>query len=352
MSSPIPIRPHCGKHPPLRHPGIAAMLALACGLLFFPTGCKDREKTGHTIKISTVLPLDHPTSQSLLFFKEQLEERSEGRIRVRLFAGGQLGSSSDTIELSRAGSIEMVHISVVEIAPFSPPLNALGMPFLFRSREHRLSAVDGPARAMIESLLHGIDLHLLAIFDAGDRNLMTKRGPVTGVGGLAGMKIRVMPSQLMVDSINAMGASAVAMNQGDVYTALQTGLLDGWENNLSTALNYRMHETGCIHFAATRHLAIPDFFVMSGRAYRKLPEDLRALVNAVAADTQRHQRELWHASESEAMEILREEGMVFNDVELDPFVERMRPLYEAGKRRYGGDFVKLLNLLAETETTK
>ncbi|MGE9290427.1 MAG: TRAP transporter substrate-binding protein DctP [Puniceicoccales bacterium] len=306
-------------------------------LLLLLSGCH-REHSPHELKVASILPPDHPTSHALRFFQETLEERSEGAIKIRLFSGSQLGNANDSIELARGGNIEVVQCSAVHLSPFRPLFNALGLPFLFRNREHRLNALDGDLADPLRETLAEMDLILLAVLDAGSRNLMTKTGPITEPNELSGLKIRVMPSQTMVDSINALGATAVAMNQGDVYTALQTGVLDGWENNPPTTLNFRMYETGCTHFAWSRHLAVPDFLLMSQSAYLKLPEHLRAVVMEVADETQRLQRDLWIAAETDAIESLQIQGMEFNDVNQQAFASQVEELYRQTYEQFGPDF--------------
>lgn len=323
--------------------------ALLAAHLF--TGCADNG--GHrgvtVVKLATVLPPDHPSSHALEYFEQRLELLSDGRIDVKVFVSGQLGSAIESVELCRGGNIEAINCSVSHVTQFRPIFKVLEMPFIFRDSAHQYAVVDGPPGEYFRTECAKLDMKLLAFFDAGSRNLMTKEGPIATPEQLAGMKIRVMPSPLLLTSINAIGASAIPMNQGEVYSALQMGVLDGWENNPPTALNFRMYETGCIHYTRTSHSSIPDLLLMSERVYRRLEPDLQAAVDQAARDTQARQRELWSAAETAAVEELRAAGMVFTAVDQSLFKARIEDLYEAMYARYGESFKDLCTAVRETE---
>ncbi len=308
-----------------------AALAGSCGDSDGPT----------TVKVGWVLPAEHPSSKALEFFEARAEELSEGELDVRLFANGVLGNATECAESLRAGNLEMSVISAAPLSQFVVELNVLTMPFLFRDPEHRYAVVDSEIGASLGTKLEAAGLACLGFFDAGSRNVMTKSGPVESPADLTGKKIRVMTSKLMVDTLNAMGASAQSMGQGEVYSALQTGVLDGWENNPPTALTFRMYETGCTHFAWTRHLAVPDVVVI-GRDFRDSlsPRSLRAVEQAMA-ETVAKQRELWREGEAAAIEALESAGMTFNEVDRDAFAARVESLYEEYYDKYGEEFERL-----------
>ena len=142
----------------------------------------------------------------------------------------------------------------------------------------------------------------------------------------------------MVDTLGAMGASAQPMGQGEVYSALQTGVLDGWENNPPTALTFKMYETGCTHFAWTRHLAVPDLVVAGKAFWEGLAPGARAAIAPAVAATVGKQRELWREGEEQAVEALKTAGMTFSEVDREAFAARVEPLYEEYYRKYGEAF--------------
>ena len=163
------------------------------------------------------------------------------------------------------------------------------------------------------------------------------------------MKIRVMASHVLQQTVQQLGAMPQAISQGEVYSALQTGVIDGWENNPATCRSFSMYETGCIHFAWTRHVAIPDLLVISRRWYDSLDADLQRSIDQAAGETKRVQRELWQQEETEAIAALQQAGMQFNDVDRAAFEQQFTTFYPQFEERFGPEFSYLLNQIRETE---
>ncbi len=312
-------------------------------------GCGDQRDAADVsvLKVTTVLPIGHPSSQALQFFEERVETLSNGRIDVKVFFSGQLGSAVETVELCRGGNVEIINCASSYVTQFRPIFKVLEMPFIFRDSTHQHAVLDGPVGEELKMEFSSTDLKLLAFFDAGSRNIMTKKGPVTTPDQLSGMKIRVMPSPLLLSAINAIGASAIPMNQGEVYSALQMGVLDGWENNPPTALNFRMYETGCIYYTRTGHSCIPDLLLMSERSFGRLSSELQSVILMAASEAQARQRELWKVAESAAEEQLASAGMIFTKVDRSLFKARINGVYEDMYKRYGVRFKSLCTRIQE-----
>jgi TRAP-type transport system periplasmic protein len=332
--------------------GAGGTPALLCGiicLLLLVLSCGQRDSGQVTIRIASVLPEAHPSSQALIFFKERLEELSEGEVRVRLFLNSQLGNDTETAKMCQMGNIEAAYVSTATMSQFIPALHALSMPFIFRDREHGHAVVDGPVGDVFREKLEKIDLIALAFPDAGTRNIMTKRGPITRPEQLSGLKIRVMPSPLLVDTINALGASAISIPSGEIYTALQTGVIDGWENNPQTTASFRMYETGCIYYAHTEHLRIPDLFIMNMAFRDRLEPRVREWLDQATRETVQHQRALWQESEIETIEQLKAAGMRFNEVDVSLFRARVNGVYEKYYARHGPEFEAICRQIIEMD---
>lgn len=317
-------------------------------------GCDQQAGTGNgggkrTIKIGTVLPDDHPTVEAMKIFGERLTELSNENFTVQLYPNSQLGGATEMVEALLMGNLEMAVVSAVSLSEHTPLYDALSMPFIFRDPEHQAMVLDGEIGEKLKESAKPANLHVLGFLDAGSRNISTKQGPIVKPADLRGMTIRVMDSKLMIDSINAMGASAVAMNQGDVYTSLQQGVLDGWENNPPTVVSFRMYETGCIYFAWTRHFSIPDVLLSSTSFYEGLSEEEKKWVDEAAADMVTKQRELWKEYEEKALEIMVENGMKINEVDFDAFKATADPIYEEYYRKHGEEF-KALSEAIRNET--
>jgi tripartite ATP-independent transporter DctP family solute receptor len=312
-------------------------------------GCDNREPGRRVLKVGHVLPDEHPTAQAMVFFKQRVESLSDGQIEVRLFPNSQLGSASELIAGCQSGNVEAAVVSAAPLAQHVPELNALVMPFIFRDSQHQYAVLDGPVGQTIRERVAGIGLVAAAYFDAGSRNVMTKTGPIRTPADLAGLKIRVMDSNALRAAVERLGATAVPMSQGEVYGALQTGVIDGWENNASTCLTFSMYETGCRHFAWTRHVAIPDILVISKQWYEGLSDPQKRAVDQAAADTRDHQRTLWQKEEQQAIARLREVGMDFNEVDVEAFTSRFEGFYDTFVAKYGDSFGKLLEQVRDQD---
>lgn len=312
-------------------------------------GCGSRDAAGPAplvIKMGTVLPESHPTAAALRVFRDRIEALSGGSMTAHLFFSSALGDADETIELCRMGDVEMAQVSAANLSVYAPLANALAMPFIWDGPEHQFRALDGEVGRIVREHVAPLGIEILGYFDAGTRNISTRRGPIRTPADLRGMKIRVMNAPLMVATIDALGGSAVAMNQGEVFTALQMGVIDGWENNPMTVATFRMYETGCIHFAWTRHFSIPDCLVAGRSFLDRLTDVQRGWVIRAAADTVAAQRRMWRESEEQALEQMRTGGMKFNEVQAGLFRDRVRGIYEEYARRYGGEFRSLCDLIA------
>lgn len=316
------------------------------------SGCKPADAPGSRplpVKLGSVLSATHPTVQSLKFFEKRLEELSGGRFDVIVFPASQLGSQDNMIDGCRTGDVQLAQVSTATLAEYVPLANALSMPFIFRSPEHQARVLDGPAGSMLDERSQAIGVEVIGFLDSGTRNITTKKGPIRRPEDLRGLKIRVMDSKLMVETVNALGASAVAMNQGEVFTALQQGVIDGWENNPQTIVDFRMYETGCTHFAWTRHLAIPDVLIASKAWLDGLTEEQRGWILAAGKETVQMQRALWRTETEKALATMMEKGMRINEVDATAFQSRVDAIYKEYNERNGESFRALCELIRTTQ---
>jgi len=338
------------------HASLAKRLKLTAfaGLvgLIAAVGCQrpsdsDRDKV--VLKVGQVLPADHPTSRAMSFFKGRLEELSGGRIDVRLFLSGQIGSANELIMECRLGNVEAAVVSTAPLAQHVEILNVLVMPFVFRDNAHQYEVVDGPIGRKLDRHLAERGILAAAYFDSGSRNIMTKTGPIETPDQLKGFKIRVMSSNVLRAAVDRIGASAQPMSQAEVYSALQTGVIDGWENNPATCLVFSMYETGCTHFAWTRHVAVPDALIISRKWYDSLDDDLKQAVDRAADETRQKQRDLWREYEGQAIEQLEKAGMVFNEVDHEAFAKKFEGFYDRYTAQYGPEFGSLVEQIRDLD---
>jgi len=318
---------------------IGFMMLLA---LFLFSGCDRKGDDQIVMKIACVLPSSHPTTEALLFFEERLESLSDNRIDVQVYPNGLLGNAHESIIGCQMGNVEIAVVSSAVLGDYEDMFKSVSLPFVFESSEHQKMALEGEAGRVLKNSLSRLNLSVVAFFNAGSRNIMNKFDSITVPKDLEGMKIRVMDSAVLLETLDILGAAPIAMSQGEVYGALETGVIDGWENNPATCLAFSMYETGCIYFSWTKHTFIPDVMIVGKRFIEKIPADLKVLIERASDEASAQQRIDWREYEANAITKLKSKGMVFNEVNLNLFREKAEPLYNRAFEEYGQAFTGLV----------
>jgi tripartite ATP-independent transporter DctP family solute receptor len=215
---------------------VLLMLMILCVL-----GCNSGPGNS-TLFLAHGLPTSHPVHKGMLDFQQRLASKSGGKLTVKIFADGQLGSEREVLELLQIGSIAMTKVSAAAMANFAPAYQVLGVPYLFRDKEHRFKALEGEVGKMLLQSGGEYWLRGLCFYDAGSRSFYTKDKAIRSPEDLKGLKIRVMNHQMSMDMVNAMGGAATPMAYGELYTALQQGVVDGAENNPPSLLTSGHYE--------------------------------------------------------------------------------------------------------------
>lgn len=275
--------------------------------LFLLTSCSQKEEA-KSLKLSHGLSLDHPVHQALVYFAERVGEKSDGELKVEVYPGGQLGSERQSLELLQIGGLAMTKVSSAVMENFSPKLRVFGYPYIFKDKEHRYKLYDSELGN--ELLLDGEQYWLrgLTYFDAGSRSFYTTDTPIETPGDLKGLKIRVMQSPTSISLIKSLGGSPTPVSWGELYTALQQGVVEGAENNLPSFYSSRHYEI-CKNFSLVEHSAIPDILVISTLIYNKLSSEEKKWIQEAAQEAAVKQRELWEIAETEALAAIKEEGV-------------------------------------------
>lgn len=299
---------------------------LFAALLCF-TGCADIGGK-KAVYLAHTLPINHPVHQGMLVFAERLAELSEGTMSVKIFPDGQLGSEREVLELLQIGSIAMTKVSAATMANFAPEYQVLGVPYLFRSQEHMFNVLEGPTgegilEAGSEYLLKG-----LCFYDAGSRSFYTVKKPVQQPEDLAGMKIRVMNHQMSVDMVNEMGASATPMAYGELYSALEQGVVDGAENNPPSFVTSGHYEIAK-YYTLDEHSSIPDVLVMGTEYWATLNEREQGWVMAAARESAQAQKVFWSDNVAESMAKLKAAGVEIFQPQKSSFAESAKGVLEA-----------------------
>ena len=297
-------------------------------------------------KATDVHPLGYPTVEAIVRMGKKIETATNGRISIQMFPSMQLGGEKEMIEQAQIGALQIARISVGAMGPVVDDLNVFNLPFVFRDEAHMRKVIDGPiGQELIERMSNGPGSRLIALgwMDAGTRNVYAKKA-VTKPEDLKGMKIRMMGNPLFVETMNAMGGNGVAMGFNELYSALQTGVVDGAENNPPTLLAQN-HYTVSKVYSLTGHLIIPEIFVFSKRSWEALSKEDQALVKKVSAEAQIEQRQLWDAYVGDAETKLKAAGVQFVNADKPAFYKATQPIRD----KYGSKYAAIIKRIEDTK---
>ncbi|MBU1316972.1 MAG: TRAP transporter substrate-binding protein [Alphaproteobacteria bacterium] len=278
------------------------------------------------LRSSDTHPDGYPTVEGVKYFGELLKERTDGRYEVEVYHSAQLGEEKDTIEQVRSGVLELNRISM---APFNGTVKESivpALPYIFRSEEHMHKVMDGAIGDQIKTAFEGAGLVVLAFYDAGSRSFYNRQKPINSVEDMKGLKFRVIQSDIFVDMVAALGANATPMPYGEVYSSIETGVIDGAENNFpsyDTAKHYEVAK----YLSLDEHTILPEVFVMNKAAFDKLSPEDQAIFKEAAAESVAKQRELWAAKVGESRKIVEAAGVEITTPEKQGFIDAMAPVY-------------------------
>lgn len=315
---------------------IISILIIASTTQMFSAKKKEQK---YNWKLASVLADSHPVHKALVFFADKVNEKTKGIVKITVYPSGQLGQEKDYIEGVKAGSIEFTKVSSAPLGQFSPSLQVVSLPFIWRDLEHQHKVLNGSIGKKLMADLEKSNFKGLAFFDAGFRSLTTRDKPINTPADLKGMKIRVMQSKPLIDTINAFGATAVPMGQSEVYVALQQKVIDGWENNEPTVLTFNMQEV-CKYFSYSMHSSIPDILIMSKVVFDKVPFSIQKAIMDSAVEATTYQHKVWGDYIGDAVNQLKAKGMVFNKVNNKQFQDIVKPLYKEYEKDIGADVIK------------
>jgi tripartite ATP-independent transporter DctP family solute receptor len=316
------------------------MTAAALSLLCAP-GALAQDKM--ILKSSDVHPEGYPTVVAVQNMGKKLAAATNGRLSIEVYPSMQLGGEKESLEMAQIGALALTRVSVGVMGPIVDNLNVFNLPFVFRDIDHMHKVIDGEIG---QNLLKEIDdnsnagLVGLAWMDAGARSVYNSKRPVAKLEDLQGLKIRTMGNPMFVDMANAMGANGVAMGYDQLVNALQTGVVDGAENN------YPSYDTGqhynyAPYYSTTQHLIIPEIIVFSRKVWDTLSPDDQALIRKFAQEAQLDERQLWADQEQRALENMKKNNVTITEIspaEKERFQEAMKPVWD----KYGSKYAELV----------
>lgn len=280
------------------------------------------------LKLAHGLPTDHPVHEAMMFMAQRANELSEGKLTIDVYPSGQLGSEQQCVELVQIGSLAITKVSAAVMESFAEEYKVFGLPYIFRSKDHLFTVMDGDIGK--DLLLSTKDKWIrgLTYYDAGARSFYTKSTPITHPDDLKGLKIRVMRSITAMEMVKALGGSATPISWGELYTALQSGVVDGAENNPPSLYTSRHYEV-CKYYSLDEHTTIPDVLVISQFVWDKLTDKEKEWIQQAADESAVLERRLWAESEKESLEEVQKAGVKINYPDKEPFIEKVQPLLES-----------------------
>jgi len=319
--------------------------ALVAGAAVLGTPRLARAQQKMVLKASDVHPLGYPTVEAIVRMGKKLEAATNGRLSVQMYPAMQLGGEKEMLEQTQVGALQICRVSVGPVGTIVDELNVFNLPFIFRDEAHMRKVIDGPIGVeLIEKITNAPNSRLVGLgwMDAGTRSVYAKK-PFRTPAELKGQKIRMMGNPIFVETMNAMGGNGISMGFNELYSALQTGVVDGAENNPPTLLTHNHYQISKV-YSLTGHLIIPEIFVFSRRTWDTLGKDDQAVIKKLSREAQLEQRELWDKMVAESTQKLKAAGVEFVDVDKKAFYEATRPVRD----KYGSKWTALIKRIEDT----
>ena len=311
-------------HKPKRISKVVLML-LSLGI--FVSSCGELEKH-NTLKLAHGLPTDHPVHKAMVFMADRCKEVSGGELQIQIYAGGQLGSEQQCVELLQIGSLAITKVSAAVMESFTDDYKVLGLPYIFRDQEHGFKVLDGEIGKELLLSTENKRLRGLCFYDAGSRSFYTINKLIEHPDDLKGMKIRVMKSKTAMDMVQSLGGSPTPISWGELYTALQSGVVDGAENNPPSFYTSHHYEV-CKFYSLDEHTSVPDVLIISQHIWNDLTEDEKGWLQQAADDSVPVERKLWAESVKESLEEVEKAGVTIYRPDKAPYLEKVKDVYES-----------------------
>ena len=289
------------------------------------TGCSSKAISGTRLKLAHTLNSDHPVHKGMAFMGETLAELSGGSMSVDIYPNGQLGSERQLIELLQIGALAMTKVSAISVEGFSPSMKLFSIPYLFKDKEHYWRVLNSEIGVSLLDSLRDVRLQGLGYYDAGSRSFYMSEAPVRTPADLISKKIRVLPSRTAINMIEAMGGAATPMPSGELYTALQQGIVDGAENNPPSYYLSKDFEVAK-YYTLDEHTSVPDILIMSRRVFDGLNDEQRGWVKTAMDASVVHQRKLWAEAEDLALTEVAKAGVEIIYPDKQPFRDAVAPM--------------------------
>lgn len=306
----------------------------------FILGCTAKSDVT-VIKLGHGLDPTHPVHKAMEFMAEKVQEKSNKKLQIDIYPSQQLGTERQCVELLQIGSLGMTKISASVMENFSPLFTVFSLPYVFKDEEQGFEILDSEIGRKILTSSEKYMLRGLCYYDAGSRSFYTIKTPVNSPKNLDGLKIRTQESQTSVKLVNSLGGSATPIAWGELYTALQQGVVDGAENNPPSFYLSKHYEV-CKYYSLDEHTAVPDVLVISTKIWNSLTPDEQKWLQEAVDESTVYQRKIWKEASQHALEEVQKAGVEVIRPDKQPFVKKIQSLHEEYKNK-----PEIYNLLQE-----
>ncbi|WP_369722472.1 TRAP transporter substrate-binding protein DctP [Bradyrhizobium sp. LLZ17] len=294
-------------------------------------------QTKAVFKAADVQPVGYPTVAAVESMGKKLAEATQGRLSIQTYPSAQLGAEKETIEQTQIGAIQMLRVSAGAVGPIVDDINVVNMPFLFKNVAQSWKMMDGDVgQELLEKITASPNANLVGLcwMDSGARSFYNTKHPIKSIADVKGLKLRVIGNPIFIDMVNALGGNGIAMGYDQVFSSLQTGVIDGAENNPPSYV-FSNHYTAAKYYSLTEHLIIPEILCFSKRSWTALSADDQALIKKFAREAQLEERELWKKYETTAMEKAKAAGCEIVEIaDKKPFQDAVKPVWDKYGPKY------------------
>ncbi|HYW96606.1 MAG TPA: TRAP transporter substrate-binding protein [Bacteroidales bacterium] len=306
--------------------------------------CSHKEKA-KVLKLAHGLDPSHPVHKAMVYMADRCNELSGGKLQIQIYPSGQLGSEQQCVELLQIGSLAITKVSAAVMESFVEEYKVLGLPYIFKSKEHAFKVLDGEIGKELLADPEPYLIRGLCFYDAGSRSFYTIKTPIYKPDDLKGLKIRVMKSMISMELVKALGGSPTPISFGELYTALQSGVVDGAENNPPSFYTSHHYEV-CKYYSLNEHSMVPDVLIISLKVWKSLTDQERKWLQQAANESVGIERELWAKSVQQSLAAVEKAGVTIIHPDKKPFAEKVEGMYEMFR-----DQPRVYNLLNRIRNT-
>lgn len=323
---------------------LVGIVAASAGFSWMLRSSKTRDNSVQVLKLAHTLDPKHPVHLAMEFMGQKIREKSGGTVEIQIFPNGQLGSEQECIELVQQGALAITKTSAAPLEGFVPELALFGVPYIFRNEEHYWKLIHSDLGKQLLSAGEAKGIRGLCYYDAGARSFYTVKRPILKPSDLSGMKIRVQQSKTAMDMVQALGGSPTPVPFGELYTALQSSMVDGAENNAPSFYTNRHYEV-CKHYSLDEHTRVPDLLLVSTKVWNELSPQVQLWLQQSADESSEYQRKLWQQETDRLLELIQQEGVQIHRPDQVQFAEQVKGMHDSLTGTRVGELMKQLSEL-------